>query len=86
MVRSEPSFEVALDSIVTARLREETLKKNPQPPPWTGIKLLACADSRKYQDAASRIADKDGIARVHLDALWWGGREEGPLSSGGPVP
>ena len=43
--------------------------------------------ARKYQDAASRIADRDGVTRVHLDALWWGDRQDGPLSGGrGGVP
>ena len=83
LVRSEPFFEVALDSIVAGRLREW----DPQLPAWTSIKGLACADSRKYQEAASKIADRDGIARVHLDALWWGDRQDGPLSCGrGEVP
>lgn len=86
LVRSELFFEVALDSIVAEQLREASLETDPKLPRWTSIKGLRCADSREYQDAASRIADKDGIARVHLDALWWGGRADGPLSSGESVP
>ncbi len=79
LVRSELFFEVALDRIVA----EQLLELEPELPAWTSIKRLGCDSSRQYQDVASRIADKDGIARVHLDALWWGGREDGPLSNNG---
>lgn len=76
---SEPFFEVALDSIVAKQLR----KRDPDLPRWTSIKRLTCADSLKYQHAASTIAGEAGFARVHLDALWWGRRRDGSLSGGG---
>lgn len=76
---SEPFFEVALDSIVARELR----KRDPGLPRWTTIRRLTSANSLKYQNAASAIAGEAGIARVHLDALWWGRRRDGSLSGGG---
>ena len=70
--RAEPFFEVPLDSI-SARcihaLDEDGL------PRWRGVRALDYRISKRYQDAAARIAFSKGIPPVHLDAICWGLRE-----------
>ena len=70
--RAKPFFEVPLDSISARRIRaldEDVL------PRWRGVKALDYRTSKRYQDAAARIAASKGILPVHLDAIWWGLRE-----------
>jgi hypothetical protein len=70
LVAAERSFEVPLDSITAKRLRDEV----PGLPPWPGVKYLDPDKSATYQVAALLIARRHGVARVHLDAYWWGAR------------
>ena len=70
--RAKPFFEVPLDSISARHIRaldEDVL------PRWRGVKALDYRTSKRYQDAAARIAASKGILPVHLDAIWWGLRE-----------
>ena len=69
--RAERYFEVPLDSITARRLRDEVAEM----PRWRGVKYLTPEVSIAYQTAAQVIAERRGIARVHLDAYWFGSRE-----------
>jgi hypothetical protein len=71
LAQLEPVLELPLDGIVGKRLREQ----DPTVPRWKRIKDVSPDSSRMYQQAASCIAKSHGIARIHLDALWWGVRE-----------
>jgi hypothetical protein len=68
--RAEASFELPLDSITAKRLREA----DPDLPRWPGVRGLDPNTSRVYQQAATTVADWEGSARIHLDAVWWGAR------------
>ena len=70
--RAEPFFEIPLDSITGAKLVEKSAEDLPR---WKTVRGLDPQTSAKYQEAADRLAAKAGIARVHLDAMWWGRRE-----------
>jgi hypothetical protein len=69
--RAEEFFEVPLDSITAARIHELA----PELPRWRGVKHLDPRTSAAYQAVALLAARERGIARVHLDAYWWGARE-----------
>jgi hypothetical protein len=71
--RGEGLFELPLDSITAQRLR--ACVPRGQLPPWVGVKRLAPDASDLYQATAQTVADGRGIARVHLDAYWWGARD-----------
>ena len=68
---AERLFEIPLDSITAKQIRREV----PAVPRWPGVKYLDPASSAVYQAAALDIAKRHGVARVHLDAYWWGARE-----------
>ena len=70
--RAEPFLEVPLDSISARYIR--ALNKDALPR-WRGVRALDYRTSKRYQDAAARIAVSEGILPVHLDAIWWGLRE-----------
>jgi len=69
--RAEQYFEIPLDSITAKHIRDEC----PQLPPWPGVKHLTPDVSAAYQLAALLAAGRRGVARVHMDAYWWGARE-----------
>ena len=71
LAAAEPLLEIPLDSITAKRIRS----KAPELPPWPGVKHVDPDRSAAYQAAALSIARHDGVARVHLDAYWWGVRE-----------
>ena len=70
---AEEFFELPLDRITGTRIYS-ALPKGLEP--WKTVRGLDVAKSAAYQRAAQIVADKKGIARVHLDAVWWGEREE----------
>jgi hypothetical protein len=70
--RSEYFFEMPLDSITGQKLSSDTTQHLPR---WKTVKELDRATSAAYQQAAASIAKKMGLARVHLDAMWWGRRD-----------
>lgn len=70
--RAEYFFEVVLDSIVAKQIRAVDTGF----PKWPSIKDLDCSTSELYQSAAAEIAEANGYARVHLDAVWWGRRKD----------
>ena len=54
---------------------EEIRRKGRDLPRWPGVKHLTPEISDQYQQEAEREAKRRKIARVHLDAYWWGARE-----------
>jgi len=62
-------LEVPLDKDVATNLLETTYGRTL--PKWKSIKALKPEESDKYQDAASKYSRDQGIARVHLDLLFW---------------
>lgn len=71
--QAEDFFEVPLDSITGVRLFEASGGALPS---WTTVRDLDAETSEKYQSVAAATAAPQGIARVHLDAVWWGRRDE----------
>lgn len=70
LAAAERFLEIPLDSITAKRIRKEV----PELPRWPGVKHLDPDRSAAYQAAALFIARQHGVARVHLDAYWWGAR------------
>jgi hypothetical protein len=73
LARAERFFEVPLDSITGKRLHKAAPDLLP---PWKTVRGLTKRTSAAYQEVASEQARKESVARVHLDAVWWGEREE----------
>lgn len=71
LAAAEYLLEIPLDSITAKRIRQIKLNL----PPWPGVKYLDQDTSAVYQAAAQVIARKHQVARVHLDAYWWGARQ-----------
>ena len=71
---SEHLLELPLDSITAGKLRK--IAGRGRLPPWTAVKRLTPTASAEYQAAALHVAKEFGVARVHLDALWWARPEE----------
>jgi hypothetical protein len=70
--RAEQFFELPLDSIIGARLAKESGGALPR---WTTVRALTKDLSDECQKVALKVARKEKVARVHLDAMWWGARE-----------
>jgi len=85
LVAAERLLEVPLDSITAKRIRREAPALALALPRWRGVRHLDPDRSAAYQEAALVIARQRGIARVHLDADWWGARksEEAMPTAGG---
>ncbi len=66
---NEAFFELPLDSITAVQLKRAVGRG--RLPAWPGVKHLKEPLSAQYQDAASAEAARRGIARIHLDAIWW---------------
>ena len=66
---AEELFELPLDSITAKELTRVAGRK--VLPPWPGVIHVTPTLSTAYQAVASAEAVKRGIARVHLDAIWW---------------
>lgn len=71
---AEDWFEVPLDGIVAKRVRADLHAL--RLPRWTGVRNLTPALSHTYQDACRQLARARGVAPVHLDALFWGTRDD----------
>ena len=69
---TEEYFELPLDKWTGTRLHAFDRSV----PPWASVRGLTPEESAAYQEAATRAATTRGLARVHLDAFWWGLREE----------
>lgn len=66
---AEPFLELPLDSVTAHHLKKAIGRGGL--PPWPGVKRLTPELNALFQDAALQVAESKGIARVHLDALWW---------------
>lgn len=71
---AEHSYELPLDSITAKRLRAGASEG--ALPRWRGVKHLTPEASDILQAAATAFAATRGIARIHLDAYWWGNRRQ----------
>jgi hypothetical protein len=69
---AERLLEIPLDSITAKEIRKEERAL----PRWRGVTYLELDTSAAYQEAARVIAKRHGFARVHLDAYWWGVRND----------
>lgn len=69
---AERFFEVPLDSITGKELQQAGIGILPL---WGTVRALSPELSEAYQTVASSIAREKGMARVHLDAVWWGLRD-----------
>jgi hypothetical protein len=67
--RIEHYLELPLDSITSRELRKRAGRGHL--PRWPGIKHLSLSTSDEYQQCAQSVAQSLGIARIHLDTLWW---------------
>lgn len=70
---NEAHFELPLDKFTGSELVRLAEGKLPS---WPGVRALRRQESARYQEAALEHARKARVARVHLDALWWGARAE----------
>jgi hypothetical protein len=70
---AEAFYEVPLDSLTGKALHRAARHTLPC---WKTVRWLNKSLSDAFQQVASRIAEEHGIARVHLDALWWGQRTD----------
>lgn len=70
---TERLYEIPLDGVVAKALRSRVPGVLP---PWPGVRHLDQRSSFMYQSVAQQLAEKQGIARVHLDAFLWGGNRE----------
>jgi hypothetical protein len=78
LVQVEHFLEVPLDSIVAKGLRLAADRTNAGllVPRWNSVKRLSREDSTAFQHAARALAASRGLARVHLDVVLWGDRDE----------
>lgn len=67
--RAERYYELPLDSITARKLRQAAGRGRLDR--WPGVIHLTDSLSDRFQAAALIQAKKEGIARLHLDALWW---------------
>ena len=65
----EAELEIPLDSHVGKELKN----LDPALPVWTTVIGLTCDQSTKFQESALKIANRQGIHRVHLDIYYWRG-------------
>jgi hypothetical protein len=69
---AERFYEVPLDSLTGTKLHRAGEGIIPR---WQTVRGLTPELSEAYQKVASAQARKQGMARIHLDAVWWGLRE-----------
>jgi hypothetical protein len=65
-------YEIPLDSISAKGIRANTLEK--PLPKWVGVKHVSREINQNFQRLANIIANEKSTLRVHLDAIFWGGR------------
>lgn len=67
--RLENFLELPLDSITAKELRRIAGPK--ALPSWPGVIHVTPELSAAYQDVATKEGARRGLARVHLDSVWW---------------
>jgi hypothetical protein len=65
----EPWLELPLDSKAAKGLLAEFEGRSLKP--WKNIKDLTEAMSDDYQNIAKQVAERRGVARIHLDLIYW---------------
>ena len=70
--RIERFLEIPLDSITAKGITADSPRRSL--PRWPGVRHLNPDASDHFQAAAARLAREHGVARVHMDAVWWGHR------------
>jgi hypothetical protein len=68
--RVEAFLELPLDGIVARHIRG--VVPSAGLPYWKSMRALTPELSDQYQAVASELAERRGVARVHLDAYIWG--------------
>jgi len=68
----EHCFEIPLDSLSANGIRDN-MKSLPKPR-WVGVKNVTPEINDCFQRLATEIATERDTLRVHLDAVFWGGR------------
>ncbi|PYQ74185.1 MAG: hypothetical protein DMG04_11390 [Acidobacteria bacterium] len=71
---AEELFEIPLDSLTGQALYEASKRSLPR---WRTVRGLERSVSDAFQRVAAQVASERGVARVHLDAVWWGKRTSG---------
>lgn len=71
--RSEMFYEIPLDALTGAAIWKTGGGRVPR---WGTIRGLRPVESDAYQRVAAELAATRGVAPVHLDAVWWGQRDE----------
>jgi hypothetical protein len=71
---AEGLFEIPLDSITAKQIRQR--QRGSKLPQWKGVRKLTKEVNAAYQHAALLDAKLQDVARVHLDACWWGERNQ----------
>jgi hypothetical protein len=69
LLGAERYFEIPLDSITAGALKKSAGRG--KLPRWPGVVNVTQEISSIFQNAAQNEADQFGVARLHLDALWW---------------
>jgi len=69
LLLAEEFYEIPLDSITAKVLRRAS--EHGRLSRWPGVKHVTPELSSEFQLAALAEAKEQGIARLHLDALWW---------------
>lgn len=69
LARSERSFEIPLDSITALSVKRAGSRG--ALPQWPGVRHVTPALNDRFQEAAALQAAREGLARVHMDAIWW---------------
>jgi hypothetical protein len=70
--RLEHWLEIPLDQYVAAGLHKDL--RGEGLPQWAGIKHVTSDESMAFQQVAKVVARKKGIARIHLDLVYWRGK------------
>ncbi len=65
-------YEIPLDSLSASGIRDNTSER--PLPKWVGVKYVTCEINDHFQQLATTIAAEKKTLRVHLDAMFWGGR------------
>ena len=73
--RAKHLLEVPLDEETGQRLMQAAKDIGTRLPRWQTVNGLTKARSASYQSVAQMISVRENVARVHLDARWWGQRE-----------
>jgi len=76
----EDWLEIPLDSITAAELTKRDESRLLAP--WPGVRRVSPSLSHTYQALARAIGKSEGIARVHLDAYWWGAERRDAWAQG----